>query len=105
MSIQTRSVIQMLSALAGFIDVPAKKAAYAAPGYDVSGSSQRPFQVYSGKDRPEQSFAEIKYQDYWYWIDNSEIESKRVFTLMLFITTLTNQANDANAPVLTIPTQ
>ena len=105
LSIQTRSVIQMLSALAGFIDVPAEKAAHAAPGYDVSGSFQRPFQVYSGKDRPEQSFAEVKYQDYWYWIDNSDITSKRVFTLMLFITTLTNQANDANAPVLTIPTQ
>ena len=105
LSIQTRSVIQMLSAMAGFIEVPAEKTAYAAPGYDASGSSRRPFQVYSSKDRPEQSFAEVKYQDYWYWIDNSDLTSKRVFTLMLFITTLTNQANDANAPVLTIPTQ
>ncbi len=105
LSIQTRSVIQMLSAMAGFIDVPAEKSAYAAPGYDVSGSSQRPFRVHSGEARPEQSFAEVKYEDYWYWIDHSDIASKRVFTLMLFITTLTNQANDANAPVLTIPTQ
>jgi hypothetical protein len=105
LSIQTRSVIQMLSAMAGFIDVPAEKAAYAAPGYDVSGTSLRPFQVRSGKDRPDESFAQVKYQGYWYWIDNSDIGSKRVFTLMLFITTLTNQANDANAPVLTIPTQ
>ena len=54
---------------------------------------------------PDESFAEVKYEGYWYWIDNSDIESKRVFTLMLFITTLTNQANDARAPVLTIPTQ
>jgi len=105
LSIQTRSVIQMLSAMAGFIDVPAERAAFASPGYDVSAISQRPFRVYSGKDRPEESFAQVKYQDYWYWIDNSDIASKRVFTLMLFITTLTNQANDANAPVLTIPTQ
>jgi hypothetical protein len=105
LSIQTRSVIQMLSAMAGFIDVPAEQAAHAAPGYDVSGTSRRPFQVHSGKDRPEQSFAEVKYQGYWYWIENSDIASKRVFTLMLFITTLTNQANDANAPILTIPTQ
>lgn len=105
LSIQTRSVIQMLSAMAGFIDVPAEQAAYAAPGYDVSGNSRRPFRVHSGEDRPEQSFAEVKYQGHWYWIDNTDIVSKRVFTLMLFITTLTNQANDANAPVLTIPTQ
>jgi hypothetical protein len=105
LSIQTRSVIQMLSAMAGFIDVPAEKAAHAAPGYDLSTTTRRPFQVRTGKDRPEESFAQVKYQDYWYWIDNTDIESKRVFTLMLFITTLTNQANDNNAPVLTIPTQ
>jgi hypothetical protein len=104
LAIQTRSVIQMLSAMAGFIDVPAEKAAYASPGYDLSNSSQRPFKVRSGKDRPEQSFAQVKYQDYWYWIEDSDLSSKRVFTLMLFITTLTNQAQDANAPVLTIPT-
>jgi len=105
LSIQTRSVIQMLSAMAGFIDVPAEKATYASPGYDYTGTSQRPFQVRSGKDRPDVSFAQIKYQGYWYWIDNSDIPSKRVFTLMFFVTTLTNQAKDANAPVLTIPTQ
>jgi hypothetical protein len=105
LAIQTRSVIQMLSAMAGFIDVPAEKTAYAAPGYDTSGTTRRPFQVRSGKDRPDESFAQIKYQGYWYWVENSDIASKRVFTLMLFITTLTNQTSNANAPVLTIPTQ
>jgi hypothetical protein len=105
LAIQTRSIIQMLSAMAGFIDVPAEKVTSATPGYEISGTTQRPFQVHSGKDRPDQSFAQIQYQGYWYWIDNSDITSKRVFTLMLFITTLTNQANDTNAPVLTIPTQ
>jgi len=105
LAMQTRSVIQMMSALAGFVDVPAEVAAHAAPGYDIEHSVNRPFQVHSGPDRPEQSFAEVKYKDHWYWIENSDMESKRVFTLMLFITTLTNQASDDNAPVLTIPTQ
>jgi len=104
LAIQTRSVIQMLSAMAGFIDVPAEKAAYALPGYDFSGTSQRPFQIYSAEDEPDESFAQVKYEGFWYWIENSDLLSKRVFTLMLFMTTLTNQAKDANAPVLTIPT-
>jgi len=104
LSIQTRSVIQMLSAMAGFIDVPAERAAYAVPGYDFSGTSQRPFRVHSAEDKPDDSFAQVRYEGYWYWIENSDLLSKRVFTLMLFMTTLTNQAKDANAPVLTIPT-
>ena len=105
LSIQTRSVLQMLAAMAGFIDVPAELASFATPGYDVSRTSRRPFHVLSGPERPKQSFAQVKYKDYWYWIEDSDLPSKRVFTLMLFITTLTNQAGDQKAPVLTIPTQ
>ena len=105
LSIQTRSVIQMLSAMSGFIDVPAEKASFATPGYNVANASRRPFHVFSGEDLPEDTFAHVKYEGYWYWIDNADLFSKRVFTLMLFMTTLTNQAKDANAPVLTIPTQ
>ena len=91
--------------MAGFIDVPAEHATHTAPGHDIAVDMKQPFKVYSGVEHPEQSFAKVKYQGYWFWIDNSDIQSKRVFTLMLFITTLTNQANSANAPVLTIPTQ
>jgi len=105
LAMQTRSVIQMLSAMAGFIDIPADHVTFTSPGHDVSRLSTRPFHVRSGTERPEHSFAEIKYEDHWFWIENSDILSKRVFTLMLFITTLTNQANSPNAPVLTIPTQ
>jgi len=105
LSIQTRSVIQMLGAMSGFVEVPAEVASFATPGYDMSQTSRLPFHVLSGPDKPDQSFARVKYGDYWYWIENSDIPSKRVFTLMLFITTLTNQATDDNAPVLTIPTQ
>lgn len=104
LAIKTRSVIQMLSAMAGFVDVPPDKAPFAIPGYDSSPIASRPFRVRSGPDRPEDNFAEVKYQGDWYWIENSDLVSKRVFTLMLFITTLTNQATDVNAPILTIPT-
>ena len=105
LTIQTRSVIQMMSAMAGFVDVPADKRPFSTPGYDVAAGSNRPFHVLSGPDRPDESFAAIKYRDDWYWIEDSDLASKRVFTLMLFITTLTSQASDDNAPVLTIPTQ
>jgi len=104
LAMQTRSVIQMLGAMAGFVDVPAELASQATPPYKIRANTTRPFQVHSGEDRPDDSFASIKYGGYWYWIDKADITSKRVFTLMLFMTTLTNQATDANVPVITIPT-
>ncbi len=104
LAMQTRSIIQMLVAMSGFIDVPPEKSSQAAGGYNFPPGVARPFHVRSGPKRPEESFAQIKYQGYWYWIENYDLESKRVFTLMLFLTTLTNYAGDQNAPVLTIPT-
>ena len=104
LSMQTRSVLQTLSAMAGFVDIPAELANQATPGFKLRGDLVRPFHVLSGKDRPDDAFAAIKYRDYWYWIENTNMASKRVFTLMLFLTTLTNNASDNVGPVLTIPT-
>jgi len=104
LAFQTRSILQMMSALSGFIDVPPEKSSHAMGGFNFPPGTSRPFHVHSGPDHPKDSFSEIKYKGYWYWIENDDLMSKRVFTLMLFLTTLTNTGGDENAPVLTIPT-
>jgi len=104
LAMQTRSIMQMLIALSGFIDIPPENRSFASSGYDVPSGVTRPFHVHSGPDRPEDKFAQINYKGDWYWIENHDLQSKRVFTLMLFLTTLTNYEGDKNAPVLTIPT-
>ena len=104
LAIQTRSILQIMSAMSGFVDVPESKAAESYEGYEVPPEMQRPFSVHSGLDKPENSFASINYGGYWYWIDPTDLPSKRVFTLMLFLTTLTSTGGDDSNPVLTIPT-
>ena len=104
LAIQTRSILQIMVAMAGFVDVPQSKVSEASGGYDVPPGLQRPFHVYSGPDKPESSFAAFLYDDYWYWIEPTDLRSKQVFTLMLFLTTLTDSSSDDNNPVLTIPT-
>jgi len=104
LALQTRSILQMLSALSGFIDIPPEKSSHAVTGFDFPPGASRPFHVHSSPDRPKDSFTKIKYNGYWYWIENDDLTSKRVFTLMLFLTTLTHTGGDQNAPVLTIPT-
>jgi len=104
LALQTRSVLQMLSAMASFVDVPPDKAARASSGFKLGQGMDRPFRVRTSPERPEDAFASFDYQGDWYWIDHEDITSKRVFTLMLFMTTLTNRSGTENAPVLTIPT-
>ncbi len=104
LAIQTRSILQIMGAMAGFVEVPESKSSQATEGYEVPSEMQRPFFVYSGPDKPEVSFAATLYDDYWYWIKPTDLRSKQVFTLMLFLTTLTDTGGEDNNPVLTIPT-
>jgi len=104
LAIQTRSMMQMLAALSGFVEIPAERTTHAGPGYQVRPGEEWPFRVHSGPDRPEDAFSAIQYGGHWYWIYNDDLRSKRVFTLMLFLTTLTHSDSDTKAPVLTIPT-
>jgi hypothetical protein len=104
LAIRTRSILQILTALSTHIDVPADRAEGSRPGLPAVPASERPFRVRFGDAAPENAYARFYYQGYWYWIDNADIASKRVFTLMMFITTLTNRSGRANEPVLTIPT-
>lgn len=104
LAIQTRSMLQMLSALSGFVDVPEDRASHAGPGYQIPPGEEWPFRIHSGPDRPQDVFTSIEYHGYWYWINNDDLRSKRVFTLMQFLTTLTHSDSNTKAPVLTIPT-
>jgi len=104
LALQTRSILQIMMAMAGFVEVPQDKANRAAEVSTLPPGIQQPFSVRTAPERPEDPFASFYYHGDWYWIDHEDLPSKRVFTLMLFMTTLTNRAGVENAPVLTIPT-
>jgi hypothetical protein len=104
LAMQTRSMMQILESMSGFVQVPPDKSTHAAPGFDIPPGAYAPFRVHSSPDRPDSAFAEVRYEGDWYWIEHSDLDSKRVFTLMLFLTTLTNTGDEKAQPVLTIPT-
>jgi hypothetical protein len=72
---------------------------------DRSQIPQHPFHVRTSQEQPEDAYASFHYQEDWYWIAHDDHDTKRVFTLMLFLTTLTNRQGTVAAPLLTIPTQ
>lgn len=103
LAIQTRSILQILTGMSRLLDVPSDKEARATPGIPMR-RSRPPFSVRVTDDPPEDAYASVKYGGDWYWIDQEDLESKRVFNLMLFLTTLTGRRGQDTAPVLTIPT-
>lgn len=105
LAIQTRSILQVLMGMSRFVDVPAEKASRAVPGFKGVPPDRMPFRVNVAENRPDDAYASVKYAGDWYWIDHDDLSSKRVFTLMMFMITLTDRSGPDVPPVLTIPAQ
>ena len=105
LAVHTRSMLQILLALAGTVDVPqqhiSEQRASAVPRAD---SEQMPFMVKSGEHRPQDAYVTVFYRDRWFWIEDTDYQSKRAFSFIMFLFTLSEEGDDRRPPVLTIPT-
>ena len=112
--IYTRSLIEILTNLAALVEVPTDDVAagrtyptqlsraelHALPDLTVTSSATRPWDALVPRD----SFVAVEYRDTWYWIDNRDFGSKRVFTALMLLLNLVDKGREAQLPVITIPT-
>ena len=105
LAITSRSVMQMMSALATFVEIPPEDIATGAatPAPDAKRWAKPLLRVASGAAPPRDAFAAVNYQNHWFWIDNGDWRSKRTLSTVLFLFTLTDTEVAGRSPVLTIP--
>ena len=60
--------------------------------------------VQSTEEVPTDAFVTVKYRGYWFWIDDKDFQSKKVFSFLMFLFSLAETGAPSQAPVLTIPT-
>jgi hypothetical protein len=107
-AVQTRSGLQILKELGADVQVPSTHIAERRTYPPVSessgiGSSLQPLlRIHADKSRPIDVFAAVKYNDYWYWIDNRDFKSKGVFTFLTIIMTLAEKEEKVQPPIVTI---
>jgi len=108
-AVLSRSVLQILSHLASYIQVPeshvAEKRVY--PNYREESGSGDTFtpliRIHSSVDRPNDVFFAVPYRQYWFWIDDRDLPSKQIFSFMMFIFTLVETGGKEGSPVVTVP--
>jgi hypothetical protein len=61
--------------------------------------------ILSSPERPADAFLAVPYRGHWFWIDDRDMPSKRLFSFLMFVFTLVETGAKDSAPVLTIPTQ
>jgi hypothetical protein len=108
LAMQPRSLLQILEAVAAFVDIPPEHLAqeWATPPAARADDESAVFGVHirSSRQKPQQPYAAVRYKDHWFWIDQSDWRTKRTLVLVILLFTLTDAGNPAHLPVLTIPT-
>ncbi len=110
LAVNSRSMLQIMQAFASRLDVPEahlkEHSAWPAPVNTSAADSLRPApRIYSGKEKPTGAFAAVRYRDYWYWVDNGDLQTKRALTVVMFFFTLADTGSPEKLPLITIPAQ
>ena len=104
----TRSTLQIMINLATQIDVPKTHITdgLTLPSFVAQGTgeqSHRLIVIKSGIEKPKHAFTAVKYEDHWFWIDNRDFKSKRIFGFLMILFSLTETGGKGGLPLVTIP--
>jgi hypothetical protein len=63
-----------------------------------------PIHIQTSRGPPEGAFLAVQYRGNWFYVEDSDLESKRMFTLLMFLFELQAPTGGGKAPLLTLPT-
>jgi hypothetical protein len=103
-TVMTRSIFDLMLALAWQVDVPQKHIdeTRTASTFVDTGLGGPLFVVHHSENEPEDAFVAIKNRGYWFYIDDRDMTTKRTFGVLQILFSLTDSGNDARGPVLSI---
>ncbi|MBO9517288.1 MAG: hypothetical protein J7493_04410 [Porphyrobacter sp.] len=104
LAITTRSMFEILAEMAQGVEIPPEHADQTAAAQSLPEGSAPLIRIRSGKSRPTDPHVAIRYRGYWFWIDGTDVESKRSFLIAQVLMSLNDTSSDTNAPLVTIPT-
>jgi hypothetical protein len=110
LAVNSRSMLQIMQAFASYVEVPEphlkEHSAWSGSGSGVpSDSHQQAVRIKSSKEKPSNTYAAVRYRDYWFWVDNRDLQSKRALTAVMFFFTLSESGGNERLPLITIPAQ
>jgi hypothetical protein len=109
-AVLTRSITRLMATMASQIEVPPEHLAQhrATPGWESVTAGEngiKMLEIHSSKSASPDAFVSVHYRDHWFWIDDSDLRSKRVFAFMMLLFTLADSGEKEPLPLITIPAQ
>jgi hypothetical protein len=105
----SRSMLELLLQMGFGIDLPDAHvtAGRVLPGRRQAGDAQATalVSIHSGTAAPADAYAAVPYKGYWYWVDDNDVASKRIFTFLLILSSLAETGQSPVTPVVTVPSR
>jgi hypothetical protein len=109
LAVLSRSMLEILIELASGIEVPAdhvdqRRTMASGRVATAEDPRDRPLvRIMSGSNPPAGAFVVVSYRNTWYWIDDNDINSKRIFSTLMLFFSLAETGVTPQAPALTVP--
>jgi hypothetical protein len=109
-AIQSLPLMHLLSFLAARVEVPEKDVSEgrASPGVreaTENTDNKDKFVVKCSDSKPQDAYVSVAYRNRWFWVDDRDLESKRVISFIMLIFTLADTSKHESLPQITIPAQ
>jgi hypothetical protein len=109
-AIATRSMLQVMIELGVLAQVPEAdvtggKATPGAGSAPAAAAGERPalLNILSGAAPPPDAYAAVRYKGHWFWIPDTDIRSKTIFTGVMLLFSISDVGVRSPAPVVTVP--
>ena len=106
----TRSLLEVLIDLSADIEVPAAHVGEkrVSPTHvektGTSGKILPLIRIQSSSGKPGDAFISVPYRNSYFWIDDRDLMSKKIFSFLMFVFTLVETGVKATPPIVSIPT-
>ena len=109
LAVNSRSMLQIMGAFASYLDVPEThlKDHRALPAFENVAQQDRhdAVRIHSGVEKPAGAFTAVHYRDHWFWIDDTDLQTKRALVAVVYLFTLADTGTPERLPLVTIPAQ
>ena len=100
----TRSMMQIMIELATQFNVPEEHLTEGRTVPSLTGNDDDYLiRINYSKEYPENGFVAIQYRDYWFYIDDRDLLSKRTFAFLMILLSLMETGGTEGLPIVTIP--
>jgi hypothetical protein len=103
----TRSMWEILAELSAGVDVPeqdtAEHRATITPPPSDRPDTAPVMHIHSSNTQPPDAYAAARYRKYWFWIDDRDLASKRIFTFLTVFSSIAETGAVPQVPIITIP--